>query len=72
MATEIQIDNVNIGKANPHDGTRGRWIIIPAEGRILLKDEISDKVYEINMTEITAYDFISNDGDVNLNIEEQE
>tara|TARA_B110000503_G_C6767803_1_gene258143 strand:+ start:138 stop:356 length:219 start_codon:yes stop_codon:yes gene_type:complete len=71
MLSEIKLDNTNIGKANPHDGTRGSWTIIPAEGKLLVKDEVSNRVYEINMTEITPYNFINKGGNVNLNLEEE-
>jgi len=61
----LQISNHGIpSKANPHDGTRGRWTFIPAEDKILVKDEVKNKVYELNMTEITADEFINNGGDV--------
>ena len=71
MFSEITLDNTNVGKSNPHDGTRGFWTIIPGEGRLLLKDNVNDRVYEINMTEITAYDFINSDGNLNLNSGEE-
>lgn len=69
MAIELTLDNMDIGKANPHDGTRGRWTFIPAEDKILVKDQLTEKVYSLNMTEITAYEYIDNGGDINLNQE---
>ena len=67
MQEILDLNNLNIGKANPHDGTRGFWSIIPADGKILLHDQVNNKVYELSMTEITPNEFINNGGDVNLN-----
>jgi len=62
----MQINNVDNNKANPHDGTRGRWTFIPAEDRILVKDEVKGKVYSLLMEEIEAEKFINDGGNVNM------